>query len=133
MNQYFVAYPRNFSNEYVVLVAESAAIADAVRKHYPEADKITRKRAIYLGWSRPTEAGRTGEYWNGGFVSGPLQYDRRDSCLTDAAINTEHMVSEWELMDEQGKLYREAMETERREYEMEVEKEYRELMENTEL
>jgi len=109
MNQYFVVYPRNFSNEYTVFVAENQQIADAIKKHCPNAEKITRKRAIYLGCKRPNEAQRTGEQHYGGFCSGPIPYGRRDECIETAATNTALKVQDWEKEEIQTKLYVDAV------------------------
>ena len=71
MNRYYVHYPRNFANEYTVYVVGSEADEDrlyaAFDGDHERLEKITRKRAIYLGSVRPNMALRWGEQWYGGW------------------------------------------------------------------
>ena len=69
MRQYYVSYPRDFSNEYEVYVIDRT---EAVRfeKAWPSAGRISRAEAVRLGIRRPAEAKRDGEQWFGGFVDG---------------------------------------------------------------
>jgi hypothetical protein len=64
---YFIRYPRDFANEYTVY-----AVAPEDRERFgrliPDAERITRYRAIEIGWTRPREAKRDGEQWFGGFA-----------------------------------------------------------------
>ena len=48
MKKYFVDYYRNFGNTYTLVYAETQADFDALRRHYPDAERITRKEAIEM-------------------------------------------------------------------------------------
>ena len=89
-NRYYIDYPRNFANEYNVFVV-SAEDESKFEQAYPKAQRITRKRAIELGWTRTKEAGKNGEEWCGSFCSlgrtAPKNIaDAIASCLADTKI-----------------------------------------------
>lgn len=92
MNRYFIYYPRNFANEYTVYVCDTPEVEEGLRAIHPEMDRITRKRALYLGSSRPREARQTGQYWSGGFVGGEII---SGDAIRDAVIATHEFVREF--------------------------------------
>lgn len=91
-NRYYVVYPRDFVNEYTVFVVGSQRDEQRLLRALPSAERITRKRAIYLGYTRPNETRRTGEHWDGGFVR-ELLYPVR--TLTDALANARGATRAW--------------------------------------
>lgn len=94
---YFVDYPRDFCNEYNVYVVSRADHADFVR-FIPSARRISRAEAIKLGWTRPKQAKRDGEYWLGGFYDDPLSRfaDTLAEALDECRKATERLVAERE-------------------------------------
>ncbi len=67
MNNYYVDYPRDFSNEYTVY-AVRGVFANSLKRVCRNAVRITRCEAIRLGITRPSQARKHGEQWYGGFV-----------------------------------------------------------------
>lgn len=83
-HHYFVNYPRDFANEYTVYAVPPASIPQ-FRALFPEAEPISRPRAIHLGWTRPREARRDGEQWFGGLAEPMRSYDP-PTTLADALM-----------------------------------------------
>ena len=68
MNKYYVDYPRDFANEYTVYVVRTTDTG-RLKSRFPDAERISRREAIRLGWTRPRKAKKDGEQWYGGFAS----------------------------------------------------------------
>lgn len=69
-NRYYVRYPRDFANEYDILVVP-ANDAPRLQRFLPDAQQILRRTAEYLGTTVPRAARRDGRYWPGGWLSTP--------------------------------------------------------------
>ena len=67
MNTYYVAYPRDFANEYKVYAVSSKADALRFEDACDSVQQITRGEALRLAIQRPREAAKDGEQWYGGF------------------------------------------------------------------
>ena len=67
MNTYYVAYPRDFANEYKVYAVSSKADASRFEDACDSVQQITRGEALRLAIQRPREAAKDGEQWYGGF------------------------------------------------------------------
>lgn len=85
MNRYFVAYPRNFANEYKVYVCESERTERRLLAVRPDAERISRGEAVRLGWTRPREARRNGQEWHGGFAE-PLYHSSDPQNVREAIV-----------------------------------------------
>ncbi len=81
---YYHESARGFANEYTVYVVPQS-LTSRFEAAFPEADRISRKRAVYWGWSRPREASRDGEQWFGGFESG--NHDDREWITVYRALD----------------------------------------------
>ncbi len=107
-NAYMVHYPRNFCNEYTVHVGspeilnQLAKILECLpRSENGDVRRITRQRAIYLGWTRVREAKKCGEQWFGGFAeTGNSFAETLNEAIVDAAKATEAAIDEFESMAE---------------------------------
>lgn len=73
-----VVYPRDDESEYSVYVCADKETEQRFLALYGAAEKISRKRAVYLGWSRPRRAEKTGDEPVGKFVNG--SHYRPQSC-----------------------------------------------------
>jgi hypothetical protein len=93
MNRYFVDYPRDFANEYTVYAVPAGMVADFGRA-FPDAEPITRSRAIRLGWTRVKEAKRDGEQWFGGFADSGAYPETLGEALEACRAATEGLVSD---------------------------------------
>lgn len=91
---YFVEYPRNFANEYTVYATDDRKAFEAA---VPGADRVNRREAVRLGWSRPREAKRDGEQWFGGFhtddLSRTVTGDPLAEQLAECAAATQRMLA----------------------------------------
>jgi hypothetical protein len=67
MTRYFIDYYRDFGNTYTVYAVSPADVA-RFRAAFPDAEPISRARAIDRGWTRVRQAKRTGEQWPAGFA-----------------------------------------------------------------
>lgn len=96
MTRYYVDYPRGFANEYTVYAVASTD-RERFERAFPEAEHISRARAVRLGWSRPREARRGGEQWYGGFCSQGFA-DTPDAAIEDCRIATQDAVEQAEMV-----------------------------------
>lgn len=87
MRTYYIDYPRDFANEYTVYVVESD-IVERFEACHPNADRISRQRAIDRGWTRPREAQRAGEQWFGGFFQTVEPRDHTQAAYLDACAES---------------------------------------------
>ncbi len=92
--RYYISYPRDFANEYnIFVVGGKDNLAKRVEKALIDlgAERITKKRALYWGITRPAEAKKTGEQWYGGFVGGQafnnLYYTADEELVEEALIS----------------------------------------------
>jgi hypothetical protein len=97
--RYYVFYPRDFANEYDVLVVRRSWEGRFLRA-YPDADRITRPQALRFGLSLPRQARRDSEQWYGGFAGGASDPRRggREAALRCAEEETLRMVEEKEMV-----------------------------------
>jgi hypothetical protein len=117
MNHYIVHYPRNFANEYDVYAGSKARLARLaeILESWPRAENagvhhISRKRAVYLGVTRPRQAKHDGEQWYGGWAeprSGSSAYPETLAQQIAGAVRaTEDTIDEHDAMQAQIAEYR---------------------------
>ncbi len=86
--RYYIEYPRDFANEYTIYVTNGND--EAFRAAYPNAERITRARAIERGIRRPRLAAQCSEQWYGGFaVTANSEYQRDRDMRDDAATDSD--------------------------------------------
>ena len=100
MRKYFVRYPRGFVNEYTVFVVESPDDEARLRKAFPDAFRITRKRAMQLGFVLPRRAEREGEQWFGGFAEPQKGFRTYDDRVESAIVGTRDLIEDAEMAAE---------------------------------
>jgi hypothetical protein len=88
--QYFVVYEGDYANQYRVYIAADKAVAARFLAECPKAERIDRDEAIRLGWTRPNQARKAGEQWNGGFAlpTGSTAHTLEES-MRDCEVATE--------------------------------------------
>jgi len=76
-------YPMNSVNRYTVFAVDPT-IGKDFAEAFPEAKRITRTEAIYLGLTRPWQAKKDGEPWFGGFAG---EANHGDSATAAEALD----------------------------------------------
>jgi hypothetical protein len=96
---YFVDYGgRDFCNVYSVMVVKIGE-AKEYASMFPDAERITRREAIRLGWTRPKEAKRDGEQWFGGFQTRYFSATLEET-IADCLETTRGLMAEQRTMAE---------------------------------
>lgn len=89
-NRYYIEYPRDFANEYIVYVVAAERAAELEAK-LPDAERITRAEAIERGIRRPRQAKRYNEQWWGSLAESIKSRHQQDrdmggDALTDSDL-----------------------------------------------
>lgn len=119
MTTYFIDYYKDLCNTYTVY-----AVAPEDRERFirlfPDAERITRDRAINRGWSRVREARQDGEYWPAGFAERLDTKSASDfgpqtvaTVLEDCRVATRQILDDREVRIEAAQMAKEAMAQER--------------------